>query len=534
MSANAGASGESKPIKFGTDGWRGVIAEDFNFERVRLVAAALADRLVEEGLEGKPVFIGFDRRFLSGDFARAVAEVMAGAGFPVRLSKTYVPTPAISLAVRAHEAACGVMLTASHNPGRWNGFKVKESFGGSARPETTAKLEARVAARMQGKLRVPRMPFDEASRAGKVELVDFGADYRKALAKIVDLKTIAKAGFRIVCDPMHGAGAGFLARVLADAGCDVTEIRGEENPLFGGVNPEPIRENLHALVAAMAERRASDEHDPRAQRDDYDGDEPRTRGAKKGGHARHSGRGGRASHPTRHAGVPVIGLANDGDADRIGAVDEELVFFDSHRIFATILRHLLTVRRLPGAVAQTFSSTVMVRRLAKKHGVDRLETPIGFKHIAELMLKGNPPILMGGEESGGLGFSFHLPERDGALSGLLLLEACAHAGLPPRALLEKVFEDVGHWEYDRIDLHLDPSKSAEIVARVKTMTPAEIAGEKVADRQTLDGVKFVFENDAWLLLRPSGTEPVLRVYCEAPTRERVDALLAAGRAFAET
>lgn len=476
----------NRSIRFGTDGWRGLIADDFTFERVRLVAASLADQLIAGGAEGRTVVVGWDRRFLSEDFAKAVSEVLAGAGFTVQLSRDFVPTPAVSLAVRDGKAAAGVMITASHNPGRWNGFKVKEPFGGSASPETTAALEKLVAARLAEPGRIPRMGFEEATRRGKIERVELGDAYRARLAQLVDLKAIAKSGFRVVVDPIHGAGTGTLARLLEEAGVEVAEIRREFNPLFGGVNPEPIDENLGALRRAMRAVAGGDQ--------------------------------------------PVVGLATDGDADRIGAMDENLAFFDSHRIFASIFKHLLEVRRLPGSVVQTFSSTVMVRRLAKKHGVTRIETPIGFKHVADHMLKGG--VMMGGEESGGLGFSFHLPERDGALSGLLLLEACAYAGLPPRALLEKTFAEVGTWEYDRVDLHLDPGRTAEIVQTVKTMTPAEIAGAKVAERLTLDGIKYVFGDDSWLLLRPSGTEPVLRIYSEAPTRARVKELLDAGRALA--
>lgn len=473
-------------IRFGTDGWRGVIAAEFTFERVRLVAAALGDLLSAGDATGETIIVGWDRRFLSQDFARAVVEVLCGMGFTVHLSSGFVPTPAVSLAVRDRKAAGGVMITASHNPGRWNGFKVKEPFGGSARPETTASLEGAIARRLDSRAGLPRLPFDKAERDGKVELVDLGANYRATLAKLVDLKAIARAGFQVVCDPIHGAGAGFLAEMLREAGATVREIRAESDPVFGGVNPEPIGENLGALARAMRDA------------------------------ARGQG--------------PVVGLATDGDADRIGAFDERVQFFDSHRIFATVLRHLLDVRRLPGSVVQTFSSTVMVRRLARKRGVPVQETPIGFKHIAELMLKGG--VLMGGEESGGLGFGFHLPERDGALSGLLLLEACAHAGLPPYELLKRVFAETGTWEYDRVDIQLDPARAAAVVGTVKVLQPREIAGVPVADRLDKDGIKFVFKDDSWLLLRPSGTEPVLRIYSEAPTRERVNELLKAGRALA--
>ena len=473
-------------IRFGTDGWRGVIAEDFTFERVRLVTAALTETLAASGAEGGTVVVGFDRRFLSPDFARAVSEVLAGAGFHVLLANEFVPTPAVSLAVRNRKAVAGIVVTASHNPARWNGFKLKESFGGSARNETTAKLEAIIARKLdEERPRIPRLSFDEATRRGRIERVDLGAEYLTELERLVDLRAIARAGFRVVADPIHGAGAGYLARALRPAGADVTEIRATENPCFGGVNPEPIEENLGELRAVLARMRD---------------------------------------------GTPAIGLAFDGDADRIGAIDEQGEFFDSHRIFATVLRHLSDVRGLSGKVVQTVSSTVMVRRLAERRGLERIETPIGFKYVADHMLAGG--VLMGGEESGGLGFSFHIPERDGALSGLLLLEACAKAGLPPRALLEQVFAEVGPWHYGRIDVQLNPARSAEIVSTVKSAAPERIAGAGVASRNDRDGVKFSFTNDSWLLLRPSGTEPVLRIYAEAETPDRVGELLTAGRALA--
>lgn len=473
-------------IKFGTDGWRGVIAEDFTFERVRLVAASLAEVLQGSGAEGKSVVVGWDRRFLSAEFARAASEVLAGAGFTVHLASRYAPTPAVSLAVKQLGAAAGVVLTASHNPARWNGFKLKESFGGSARPDTTGALERVIARNLESPKTLPRMPLEEAERAGKLLRVDLVEKYIAALEKQVDLKAIARAGFRVVVDPIHGAGAGILSRLLAGAGVDVKEVRAGENPCFGGVNPEPIDENLGALKSFLGKLRGY--------------------------------------------GAPAIGVALDGDADRVGAIDEEGAFFDSHRIFATLLRHLRDVRGLDGKVAQTVSSTVMVRRLASRRSMAVIETPIGFKHLADHLLDGSA--LIAGEESGGLGFNFHIPERDGSLCALLLLEACAKAGMPPRQLLGEIFEEVGTWHYRREDVHLDPAKSAQIVETVKRASPREVAGASVASRNDRDGVKLTFADDSWLLLRPSGTEPVLRLYAEATTPARVTALLAAGRTLA--
>lgn len=475
-------------IKFGTDGWRGVIADDFTFERVRLVAAAVAEVLEESGAAGKTIVVGWDRRFLSAEFARAVSEVFAGAGFTVHLASGYAPTPAVSYAVKQRGAAAGVVITASHNPARWNGFKLKESFGGSARPDTTGAVERVIARMLETPKALPRMSLEEGERTGRIVKSDLVEGYVGALEKLADLKAIARSGFRVVVDPIHGSGSGILARLLAGAGVDVAEVRADENPCFGGVNPEPIDENLGALRSHLAKLR-------------------------------------------NQGGAPTIGVALDGDADRVGAVDEKGMFFDSHRIFSTLLRHLHDVRGLTGKVAQTVSSTVMVRRLAAARSLPVIETPIGFKHLADHMMDGGTAF-MAGEESGGLGFAFHLPERDGALSALLLLEACAKAGLPPRALLGEIFEEVGTWHYHREDVHLDPSRAAQIVETVKSASPSEVAGAAVASRNDRDGVKLTFADDSWLLLRPSGTEPVLRLYAEAQTPARVSALLAAGRTLA--
>lgn len=475
-------------IRFGTDGWRGVIAEDFTFERVRLVTAALAEVLEESGAAGKLIVVGWDRRFLSAEFARAVSEVLAGAGFVVHLASASTPTPAVSFAVKARGAAAGVVITASHNPARWNGFKLKESFGGSARPDTTGAVERAIQRRQAGPKALPRLGIEEAERTGRIVRTDLVAGYAAALEKLADLEAIARSGFRVVVDPIHGAGAGILSRLLAGAGVDVSEVRADENPCFGGVNPEPIDENLGSLRSFLGRVRAQ-------------------------------------------GGPPAIGVALDGDADRVGAIDEKGAFFDSHRIFATVLRHLHDVRGLTGSVAQTVSSTVMIRRLGARRSLPVIETPIGFKHLADHMMGGGNAF-MAGEESGGLGFAFHLPERDGALSALLLLEACAKAGMPPRALLGEVFEEVGPWHYHREDVHLDPSHAGRIVETVRTASPDELAGAAVASRNDRDGVKLTFDDDSWLLLRPSGTEPVLRLYAEAQTPARVSALLAAGRTLA--
>jgi phosphomannomutase len=460
-------------IKFGTDGWRGVIARDFTFENLSLVAQATMDYLNREGLGDKGLVIGYDRRFLSRDFARRVAEVAAGNGINVMLTDVYAPTPAVSWAVRERNAGAGVMITASHNPPEYNGFKLKEAYGGSARPATTAILEEIVAYNLSSGRRVVECPYDEAVGKGMIEQFDPCEGYFRQIGRYVDLELIAKAGIQAIVDPMYGAGAGFIPRLLKG----IDEIHNTENPSFGGLAPEPIGDNLTELSALLK-----------------------------------SGKYG-------------VGLALDGDADRIGAVDEQGDFFSSHCIFTVILRHLIEYKGLRGGVVKTVSTTRMIDLLAKKFDLPLFETPIGFKHICELML--SEDILMGGEESGGLGVKGHIPERDGILIGLLLLEAMAVSGKGLRQMLNETMDEIGHFFYRRIDRRIEDAAKHRLVENLKSQPPAEIDGQRVMTTNFSDGFKFIFENGDWLLIRPSGTEPVLRLYSEASAPEQVDRLLRA-------
>jgi phosphomannomutase len=465
-------------IKFGTDGWRGVIARDFTFDNLSRVAQATMDYLNREGLGDKILVIGYDRRFLSRDFARRVAEIAAGNGIRVRLTDGYAPTPAVSWAVHGMGAGAGIMITASHNPPEYNGFKVKEAYGGSARPSTTKILEEIVAYNMENERRVVDCPFTEAQSKGMIELFDPCENYFHQLSRYVDLNLIAKAGISAVVDPMYGAGSGFIPRMLNG----VDEIHNSENPSFGGLPPEPIGDNLQELCSLL-----------------------------KGGKYK-------------------VGLALDGDADRIGAVDENGDFFSSHCIFTVILRHLIEYKGLRGGVVKTVSTTRMVDLLAKKFELPLFETPIGFKHICELMLEKD--ILMGGEESGGLGVKGHIPERDGILLGLLLLEAMAVSGKGLRQLLNETMDEIGHFYYRRIDRRIEDSAKEQLIARLKSEPPKEIDGRVVTATNFSDGFKFIFENGDWLLIRPSGTEPVLRLYSEAAETDQVDRLLRAAGVIA--
>ena len=465
-------------IKFGTDGWRGVIARDFTFDNLSLVAQATMDYLNRAGLGDKLLVIGYDRRFLSRDFARRVAEVAVGNGIQVRLTDGYAPTPAVSWAVHEMGAGAGVMITASHNPPEYNGFKVKEAYGGSARPATTKVLEEIVAYNVANGRRVVECPYDEALRKGMIQLFDPCENYFHQINRYVDLGLIAKAGIKAVVDPMYGAGSGFIPRLLNG----VDEIHNSENPSFGGLAPEPIAENLQELSALL--------------------------------------KGGRYQ----------VGLALDGDADRIGAVDETGEFFSSHCIFTVILRHLIEHKNLRGGVVKTVSTTRMIDLLAEKFGLQLLETPIGFKHICELMLEKD--ILMGGEESGGLGVKGHIPERDGILMGLLLLEAMAVSGKGLRQLLNETMDEIGHFYYRRIDRRIEDNAKKDLIERLTTQPPSEIDGRAVAGTNFSDGFKFIFDNGDWLLIRPSGTEPVLRLYSEAASADQVDRLLRAASVIA--
>ncbi|SJZ33862.1 Phosphomannomutase [Trichlorobacter thiogenes] len=464
-------------IKFGTDGWRGVIAREFTFENLGLVAQATMDWMTREGLADQGLVVGYDRRFLSREFACRVAEIAAGNDIRVFLCDDVAPTPAVSWAAKALQAGAGVMITASHNPPIYNGFKIKENFGGSARPETTRLLEQIVAYnRTEGRL-VRSVPFEEACRGGKIEQFDAATGYLQQLGHLVDIEAIRKAAIPAVADPMFGAGSGFFKRLLG-----IDEIHAESNPSFGGRPPEPIGENLQELCGLLA------------------------------------------------AGRYRVGLALDGDADRIGAVDERGEFFSSHAIFTLLLKHLVERKGLSGGVVKTVSSTRMIDLLAQKYDLPLYETPIGFKHICELMLE--KQILMGGEESGGLGISGHIPERDGVLMGLLLLETVAVTGKGLRQQLEEIMDEIGHFYYRRIDTHISGEAKEALLQRLRNDPPETIAGRPVSSTNFSDGFKFVFDNGDWLLIRPSGTEPVLRLYSEAGETGMVDTLLRAARQIA--
>ena len=456
-------------IKFGTDGWRGIIADDFTFDNVRRVGNAIATYVHKNEDASKGLVVGYDTRFASQRAAEIVSEVLAGSGIAVRLSDDYTPTPALSYAVKNLDAAGGVMITSSHNPFDWNGVKYKAGYGGSGTPAIMKSIE--------DELDSPRL---ERS-GGSVTLADFKAPYISAIKNFVDLKLIQKAGFKFAIDVMYGAGRGVLKGIFAEGGIDHLEIRGELNPLFPGINPEPIPPHI-----AMLQETVLREH--------------------------------------CHAG-----LATDGDADRLGAVAEDGSFVDAHKCFSVILEWLLKRKKWPGEVVRAFNTTRMIDRIAAKYGRKLHECGIGFKYICDLMLERD--ILIGGEESGGIGITRHLPERDGLLNSLLLANIMAEEGKALGQLVRDLQQEYGEHHYGRLDLHLSNAVKDEAMRRVSEK-PAKIGSFKVLKVETLDGVKFFLDvptygngAEAWVLVRASGTEPLLRIYCEAASPELVTQIL---------
>jgi phosphomannomutase len=466
-------------IKFGTDGWRALIAREYTFANLERVAQAYADYLTGTASTDKPdappiVVVGYDRRFLSELFAQRAAEVLAGNGCKVSLFNEVTPTPLISWAVKELQAAGGVVITASHNPADFNGFKIKAPWGGSAAPETTSAVE---------KLVDKTPPKRGELAADTHELLQPTIEsYRAQIASYIDLDRLRKFSSTVIVDPMHGSGGTWVESFLNGGALKVETIRGNRDPLFGGVNPEPIDSNLGALKKRVVETSA------------------------------------------------LVGLATDGDADRVGAVDERGETMTMHAVVPLILLHLVRARKMTGGVVRTFSQSVLLKRIAAAHNLKLYETAIGFKYIADLML--NDDILIGAEESGGIGVKGHIPERDGILNSLLFLEAIITAGKPPSELLRELHQEFGEFHFGRRDLRVAMSLGQDLIERLATAAPAELAGYEITGVETVDGTKLLFADESWLLFRQSGTEPMLRIYSEATTVAKSNALLAAGEQLA--
>ena len=464
-------------IKFGTDGWRGLIADDFTFENVRRVANAIASYVSKYENAKNGVFIGYDTRFGSQRIAQVAAEVIAAAGIPVKLGNDCVPTPAVSYAVKHQNAAAGVMITSSHNPWNWNGVKVKGKFGGSATPAIMKRVEEELQAGSAPK-----------GRVAPIEEVDLKQAYIRAACRFADIDLIRKTKFKFAVDSMYGSGRGVLTGIFREHGVRHIAIRQELNPLFPGINPEPIEPHTLLLQQTVIREKCD------------------------------------------------AGLATDGDADRIGAVAEDGSFVDSHKIFAILLHWLLERKKWPGEVVRAFNTTRMVDRITAKHGRKLHECPIGFKYIADLMMERE--ILIGGEESGGIGYSRFLPERDGVLNCLLLANVMAEEGKPLGQLVADLQREFGPHFYGRRDLHIPESVKQSAIQRARAESTQHLGKYGVVSKENLDGVKFFLNSptngkgaEAWILFRASGTEPLLRLYSEAASPELVSEILANGEEF---
>ena len=468
------------PIKFGTDGWRGIIADDFTFDNVRRVAGAIAAYVLKHEDARRGLIVGYDTRFTSQRAARIAAEVLAGAGVPVKLANDYTPTPAISFAVKQLGAAGGVVVTSSHNPWSWNGVKFKGKFGGSGTPSIMKRIEDELAACAMPK-----------GQTAAIEEVDLKKSYINAISRFADLDLIAKANFKFAVDSMYGSGRGVLTGIFSDHAIQHVAIRQELNPLFPEINPEPIVPHVAMLQQTVLKEGCD------------------------------------------------AGLATDGDADRIGAVAEDGSFVDSHKIFSVLLQWLLVRKKWPGEVVRAFNTTRMLDRIAAKHGRKLNECPIGFKYIADLMMERE--ILIGGEESGSIGYSRFLPERDGLLNCLLLANVMAEEGKPLARLVADLQQEYGPHHYGRRDLHIPEDVKQQAIQRARSDGTKRLGSHSVIKKEGLDGVKFFLDAptngngaEAWILFRASGTEPLLRVYAEASSPELVNEILASAETFVKS
>jgi phosphomannomutase len=489
---NLVAAGPSPPttIVFGTDGWRARVAEDFTFQNVRRCAEGVARYVVERGEQAKGVVVAYDRRFASEHFAAAAAEVALAHDIPVAIARTAVPTQMASFEVVQRGAAAGMVITASHNPWTDNGFKVKSATGAAAGPEMLAALEAMIAG--NGTRPIPYRPLADAEAAGLVETFDPYPDYERFVGRTVDLAALRAARMRVLVDPLWGSGAGWIGRLLAGGRIDVVEIHSERNPWFGGVNPEPIRPHVDEALRRVAE------------------------------------------------GGFDLGLLLDGDADRAGAIDERGVFVHQLQVYGLLMYYLAEHRGLRDPVVKSVNETSMAERLGALYGIAVHETPVGFKYVGPAMIETGA--MYGGEESGGYGFGMHLPERDGIYADLLLLDLFvrerAAGRRPVSRVIAHLHEIAGPSFYERLDVHVDrasyPALKERLAVDLIERAPAELAGQAVArtvELSTRDGFKFFIGDGSWLMVRFSGTEPLVRVYTEATSQAVADACLAAGEAL---
>jgi phosphomannomutase len=464
-------------IKFGTDGWRGIIADDYTFANVRAVGRAIASYVLKNEEWQRGLLLGYDTRFMSRNFAEAIAEELAAAGIHVTMSDDAIPTPAISYMVKHLGKAGGVVITSSHNPAQWNGVKFKAKYGGSGAPSIMKAIEQELYAGAAPK-----------QAGGKVDTADFKPEYIKAITKLVDLDKIAKANFKFAIDCMYGAGRNILSGIFAEHGIKHLQIRANVDPLFPGINPEPIEPHVRMLQDTVVAEKCD------------------------------------------------AGLVVDGDADRVGAVAGDGSFVDAHKCYAVILNWLLEFKKWPGAITRAYNTTRMLDRIAKKHNRELIEHGIGFKYVADVVLSGKE-VLIGGEESGGIGIPRHLPERDGTLNSLLIANVMADYGKTLKQLVDDLQSEFGPHYYGRSDLHIPESVKQNALRRAAAGVK-KIGHFNVLSTGDLDGIKFFLDApqpnhgaEAWVLMRASGTEPLMRVYCEAATPELVKQILADAEAF---
>lgn len=468
-------------IKFGTDGWRAIIADDFTFDNVRICAQSAADYMKSAKLARQGMVIGYDTRFASERFAAAAAEVVAANGIKVYLCDSAAPTPVISYSILDFKAGGGIIITASHNPGQWNGFKFKQSDARSASPEVIAELEKNIN-RIQAGAEVKHIKLDEAIACGTVKIFDPAPAYIKHLGDMVDIEKIRRSGINIIVDSMYGAGAGYFRNILGGGKTKIVEIHKKRNPLFPGLQPEPIAHNLIELSARIKASGAD------------------------------------------------VGLATDGDADRIGIMDEKGEFLTTLQTYALLALYLLEVKKQRGPIIKTITTTNMLFRLGEIYKVPVYETSVGFKYVAPLMLKENA--LIGGEESGGYGYRGHMPERDGILSALFFLDFMITLKKSPSQLIKYLYSKVGPHYYDRLDVDFPAKDRETIMKRLAGCKPAKIAETAVREIDTRDGFRFLMKDGSWLLIRFSGTEPIMRIYSESDSMKKVNIFLAVGKKLA--
>lgn len=464
-------------IKFGTDGWRGIISEDFTFHNVRLVARAIAEYITDRNEQRQGIVIGYDARFLSRQYAETCAAVLAAGGVTVWLADAILPTPALTWQVKDRQAAGGIMITASHNPPEYNGLKFKASYGGSASPEIVAAIEKYV-----HKLEDANYQPPVAALTG-VQYFAPQTEYFAHIKAVLDRNTLASFQEPVVLDCMHGAASGYAVALARELGINLKEVRAEYNPSFGGVSPEPIEKNLRFLQAEVTRSRA------------------------------------------------YSGLAVDGDSDRIGAVDENGRFINAHQIMALLARYLIEKRGWSGGLVESLCASGLIKRVAEKYGRKLYETPVGFKYITEVML--SQDVLIGGEEGGGLGIKNYIPERDGLLLAFLLIEMMAAYGKPLGRLLDELSAEHGWFYYGRRDLHLDDRQKQALLDTLAQAPPAMVGGGKVLAVECTDGCKLTLEN-GWLIFRASGTEPIIRIYAELATSAELESVLAGAAEFAQS